>query len=63
MLHLNLSMVRARNKQKQQYTDTNMFQDLVKQRFLINNVSFTPPTVPVLLQILSGNKAAQDLLP
>ncbi|KAF7790127.1 hypothetical protein EIP86_001079 [Pleurotus ostreatoroseus] len=32
-------------------------------RFLINNASFTPPTMPVLLQILSGAKKAQELMP
>nr|QMP96878.1 laccase D precursor [Cerrena sp.] len=32
-------------------------------RFTINGASFTPPTVPVLLQILSGTHNAQDLLP
>ncbi|KAJ7024843.1 laccase [Mycena alexandri] len=32
-------------------------------RFSINGVSFVPPTAPVLLQILSGAQAAQDLLP
>ncbi|KAJ7065699.1 laccase [Mycena amicta] len=32
-------------------------------RFEINNVSFVPPTAPVLLQILSGAHSAQDLLP
>ena len=32
-------------------------------RFLINNVTFVSPSVPVLLQILSGNYAAQELLP
>ncbi|KAJ3555038.1 hypothetical protein NM688_g2790 [Phlebia brevispora] len=31
--------------------------------FLINGVSFVSPTVPVLLQILSGAQTAQDLLP
>ncbi|KAH9897825.1 laccase [Cubamyces lactineus] len=31
--------------------------------FYINDHSFTPPSVPVLLQILSGAQAAQDLLP
>jgi iron transport multicopper oxidase len=31
--------------------------------FSVNGASFTPPTVPVLLQILSGAKTAQDLLP
>ncbi|KAF9441333.1 multicopper oxidase, partial [Macrolepiota fuliginosa MF-IS2] len=32
-------------------------------RFNINNNTFVPPTVPVLLQILSGARTAQDLLP
>ncbi|KAK7682785.1 laccase, multicopper oxidase, benzenediol:oxygen oxidorectuctase [Cerrena zonata] len=32
-------------------------------KFTINGVSFVPPTVPVLLQILSGTTNAQDLLP
>lgn len=32
-------------------------------RFLINNVSWESPAVPVLLQILSGKTSAQDLLP
>ncbi len=31
--------------------------------FFINGVSFVPPTVPVLLQVLSGAKTAQELLP
>jgi iron transport multicopper oxidase len=31
--------------------------------FTMNNVAFHPPTVPVLLQILSGAQSAQDLLP
>lgn len=31
--------------------------------FLINNATFSPPDVPVLLQILSGKQRAQDLLP
>ncbi|KAI0820681.1 laccase [Trametes gibbosa] len=31
--------------------------------FFINDVSFVPPTVPVLLQILSGASSAADLLP
>ncbi|KAH8102709.1 laccase [Cristinia sonorae] len=37
--------------------------DLVRNLFFINNVSFTPPSVPILLQILSGVHSAQDLLP
>ena len=31
--------------------------------FTVNNASFTPPTVPVLLQILSFAQNAQNLLP
>ena len=31
--------------------------------FQVNGVSFEAPTVPVLLQILSGAKNASDLLP
>jgi iron transport multicopper oxidase len=31
--------------------------------FTINNATFIPPTVPVLLQILSGVRNAHDLLP
>ncbi|KAH8093244.1 laccase 1 [Cristinia sonorae] len=31
--------------------------------FTINGATFVPPTVPVLLQILSGAQTAQDLLP
>ncbi|KAF8125556.1 yellow laccase [Mycena galopus ATCC 62051] len=37
--------------------------DMTDFRFQINNVSFVPPTAPVLLQILSGAHSAQDLLP
>lgn len=32
-------------------------------RFYINGISFDPPTIPVLLQILSGEQLAQNLLP
>ncbi|KAJ7785368.1 laccase 3 [Mycena maculata] len=32
-------------------------------KYLVNGVPFTPPSVPVLLQILSGAQAAQNLLP
>ena len=31
--------------------------------FFINNHTFTPPKVPVLLQILSGAHTAQELMP
>nr|ALE66817.1 laccase A [Antrodiella faginea] len=31
--------------------------------FQVDNVSFVPPTVPILLQILSGAHTAQDLMP
>nr|ACR24357.1 laccase [Ganoderma lucidum] len=41
----------------------NMVFNFNGSNFFINNASFTPPTVPVLLQILSGAQAAQDLLP
>lgn len=37
--------------------------DFVSFQYKMNGVAFVPPTVPVLLQILSGAKAAQDLLP
>ncbi|KAJ6582164.1 laccase 2 precursor [Mycena capillaripes] len=32
-------------------------------KFQINGAAFVPPTAPVLLQVLSGAQAAQDLLP
>lgn len=32
-------------------------------RFFMNGATFTPPTAPVLLQIMSGAQSAQDLLP
>ncbi|KAI0800672.1 bilirubin oxidase [Fomes fomentarius] len=41
----------------------NLAFDFSGGKFFINNASFTPPTVPVLLQILSGAHLAQDLLP
>lgn len=31
--------------------------------FYIDNVTFAPPSAPILLQILSGAQLAQDLLP
>ncbi|KIM39599.1 multicopper oxidase [Hebeloma cylindrosporum] len=37
--------------------------DFTVHRYYLNGVSFNPPTVPVLLQILSGARTAQDLLP
>ncbi|KAL0575051.1 hypothetical protein V5O48_006924 [Marasmius crinis-equi] len=37
--------------------------DQAARQFSINNESFVPPTVPVLLQILSGARTAQELLP
>lgn len=37
--------------------------DVTNLDFTVNGVSFVPPTVPVLLQILSGAQTAQDLLP
>nr|AIZ72724.1 laccase E [Trametes hirsuta] len=41
----------------------NLAFDFNGTNFFVNNVTFIPPTVPVLLQILSGAQAAQDLLP
>ncbi|KAG6816254.1 hypothetical protein H0H87_007419 [Tephrocybe sp. NHM501043] len=37
--------------------------DFQTLKFLMNGVSFAPPSVPVLLQILSGAKTAQELMP
>jgi len=37
--------------------------DFTTIRYTVNNVSFYPPTAPVLLQIMSGAKTAQELLP
>ncbi|KAJ7242473.1 laccase 1 [Mycena rebaudengoi] len=37
--------------------------DFTSFTFQVNGVSYTPPTAPVLLQILSGAQAATDLLP
>jgi iron transport multicopper oxidase len=37
--------------------------DFTTFHYKMNGVTFTPPTVPVLLQILSGAQTAQDLLP
>lgn len=33
------------------------------REFLVNKVSFRPPDIPVLLQILSGASAPSELLP
>jgi iron transport multicopper oxidase len=41
----------------------NLSVDFASFTFRVNGVSFKPPTAPVLLQILSGAKSAQDLLP
>jgi iron transport multicopper oxidase len=37
--------------------------DLTSLLFTVNNATFVPPSVPVLLQIMSGAKLATDLLP
>jgi iron transport multicopper oxidase len=37
--------------------------DSTGPHFLINNATFAPPSVPVLLQILNGARKATDLLP
>lgn len=41
----------------------NLAFDPTALNFTVNGASFVPPSVPVLLQILSGNMAATDLLP
>ncbi len=41
----------------------NMAFDFNGTNFFVNNATFDPPPIPVLLQILSGKRAAQDLLP
>lgn len=38
-------------------------QDGTSTDFAVNGATFTSPTVPVLLQILSGTQSAADLLP
>jgi iron transport multicopper oxidase len=43
--------------------DLSVVLDLTTFEFNVNGVPFQPPTVPVLLQILSGAKKASDLLP
>lgn len=37
--------------------------NLETRKYMINNVSFSPPSLPVLLQILSGARHPSDLLP
>ncbi|KAF9445552.1 multicopper oxidase [Macrolepiota fuliginosa MF-IS2] len=37
--------------------------NLTTRKFSVNGAAFEPPTVPVLLQILSGARTAQELLP
>jgi iron transport multicopper oxidase len=41
----------------------NMTFDVPGDLYRINGAQFVPPTTPVLLQILSGARTAQDLLP
>jgi iron transport multicopper oxidase len=41
----------------------NMNFDTSTLKFTINNATFIPPSVPVLLQIISGASTPQDLLP
>ncbi|KAH9074953.1 hypothetical protein EDB83DRAFT_2515825 [Lactarius deliciosus] len=47
-----IDIVNTENKQNQEHT-----------RYLVNNVTFKVPDVPVLLQTLSGKHNAADLLP
>lgn len=44
-------------------TYLSLHQDPVSQNFTLGGVAFVPPSMPVLLQILSGKTAATDLLP
>ncbi|KAF7796438.1 hypothetical protein EIP86_007615 [Pleurotus ostreatoroseus] len=41
----------------------NLTLDVATKTFFINNATYNPPNLPVLLQILSGAKTAQELLP
>jgi iron transport multicopper oxidase len=41
----------------------NIIFNTTDQRFWVNGATFIPPSVPVLLQILSGAGSAQELLP
>ncbi|KAJ7056509.1 laccase [Mycena amicta] len=41
----------------------NIALDFATLKFTVNGAPFIPPTVPVILQILSGAETAQDLLP
>jgi iron transport multicopper oxidase len=41
----------------------NILFDFASLRFQVNDVTFQEPSVPVLLQILSGARTAQDILP
>lgn len=43
------------------YLDVQLLMD--KDIYTVNDATFIPPTVPVLLQILSGAQSATDLLP
>jgi iron transport multicopper oxidase len=37
--------------------------DFQEAKYTVNNATFIPPTLPVLLQIISGSKTPQELLP
>lgn len=43
--------------------DASLSQDSTARLFTVNGVSFKPPPVPVLLQILNGTQNPHDLLP
>ncbi|KAF7798560.1 hypothetical protein EIP86_009782 [Pleurotus ostreatoroseus] len=62
-LNLNLAFVSTAVFPGIAYAQFHSFQDGPSLKFQINGVTFVPPTVPVLLQILSGAQTAQDLLP
>ena len=36
---------------------------LLDSKFIVNNATFDPPEIPILLQILSGKSKPTDLVP
>ena len=61
-LNLNLAFVRC-SLRLSDYDQFHFFFQTSSLTFTINGATFTPPTVPVLLQILSGAQTADSLLP
>ena len=60
---LALPVGRPRSGGADVYINLDLGFDASKPQYLINNASFIPPRIPVLLQILSGKTSPQDLLP